>query len=91
MFFLLIVVMPMGNHKNTELYFAGSLYECTYTRAMPQRSQDRSPKGGLRERNMSCYSVSNIYLLAFRQISEVNMLMKKADFHGSAEDWYRCM
>ena len=45
---------------------------------------------GLRERNMSLFSVGN-YLLGFRRISRVNILVpKKADFRHSAEDWHPC-
>ena len=44
-------------------------------RAKPQRGQDKTSKG-LGERNMSLYSVRK-YLLKFRQISVVDILMQK--------------
>ena len=42
----------------------------------PQRDQDRNPKGAEGE-DMSLYSVRN-YLLGFRRISEVDILVQKS-------------
>ena len=51
------------------------------THAMPQRGQDRSPKGAEREEYvLQCQKVRN-YLLEVRQISEVDIL----DFHSSVK------
>ena len=63
----------MGSHKKAELHFVVSLCVCVGDVQCP-RGHDISPKG-LRERNMSLYSVRN-YLLRFRRISGVNILVQ---------------
>ena len=67
----------MGSHEKHGTTFFGKLVCVCTTRGMPQRSQDRSPKGAAGEEYVFIlYSVRN-YLLGFRQISEVDILVQK--------------
>ena len=76
----------MGSHKKSGTTFCGKPV-CVGDVQCPKGAMTEAQKG-LRERNMSLYSVRN-YLLGFRQISRVNILVqKKADFRHSAEDWH---
>ena len=63
----------MGSHKKAELHFVISL--CVGDVQCPKGAMTEAQKG-LRERNMSLYSVRN-YLLGFRRISGVNLLVQK--------------
>ena len=56
--------MPMGSDKNAELHFRDKPVCMCSRRAMPKGAKTEVPKG-LRERNMSIYSIRN-YLLRFR-------------------------
>ena len=66
----------MGSHKKAELHFAVSL--CVGDVQCPKGAMTEAQKG-LRERNMSLCSVRN-YLLGFRRISRVNLLVQKSGF-----------
>ena len=63
--------MPMGSHKKSGTIFCGKPV-CVGDVQCPKGAMTEAQKG-LRERNMSLYSVTN-YLLGFRPISGVNIL-----------------
>ena len=64
----------MGSHKKSATTFCGKPL-CVGDVQCPKGVMTEAQKG-LRERNMSLYSVRN-YLLGFRQISGVNILVQK--------------
>ena len=72
----------MGSLKKRGTTFCGKPV-CVRDVQCPKGAMTEARKG-LRERNMSFYSVRN-YLLGFRRISGVNILV---DFHRLAEDWH---
>ena len=80
-FLLLLVIfvcyfsgMPMGSHKKNGTTFCGKPV-CVGDVQCPKGAMTEAQKG-LRERNMSLYSVRN-YHLGFRRISGVNILVQK--------------
>ena len=76
--FLTNTGMPLGSHKKAELHFVVSLCVCVGDVQCPKGAMTESQKG-LRDRNMSLYSVRN-YLIGFRRISGVNILVQKWGF-----------
>ena len=76
----------MGSHKKSGTTFCGKPV-CVDVQC-PKGAMPEAQKG-LRERNMSLYSVRN-YLLGFRRISGVNILVQKKDFRHSVEEWHPC-
>ena len=64
----------MGSQKNIDLHFVVNL--CVYYKCNAPKEPRQKPLEALIERNLSLYSVRN-YLLRFRQISEVDILVQK--------------
>ena len=80
--------MPMGSHKKSGTTFCGKPV-CVRDVQCPKGAMTEAQKG-LRERNMSLYSVRN-YLLADLDESQGSIIWcKKTDFRRSAEDWHPC-
>ena len=77
----------MGRHNKSGTTFCGQPV-CVGDVQYPKGTMTEAQKG-LRERNMSLYSVRN-YLPGFRRISRVNIFGAKTlvDFHRLAKDWY---
>ena len=80
--------MPMGSHKKSGTTFGGKP-ACVYVAHVHciKEAKKEAPKR-VRERNMPLFIVRN-YLLGFRRISGVDILVQKnVDFCGSEEDWH---
>ena len=68
----------MESHKKAELHFVHMVSLCVGDVQCPKGAMTEAQQG-LRERNMSLYSVRNV-LLRFRRISGVNILVQKNGF-----------
>ena len=80
--------MLMGSHTKCGTTFCGKPV-CVGDVQCPKGAMTEAPKG-LRERNMSLYSVRN-YLLGYRRTSEVDILVKKHPyFHGRLASLLYC-
>ena len=75
-------VMAMGNHKNHGTSFCGEPVCVWSRRAMPE---------GAKRRGTCPYTLYNVrnYLLGFRRITFVNILVPKTQI--STEDWHPCI